>query len=357
MRIVITRASSAFFLDGVNTFIFELSAALVKKGHEVHIISGCCNYVHQKVSNLFDLDVVPAIHFLKRGHFKNNMEEIINWTIHSRRLINKLEPDAIIMNGVVPCITSHIRISVCHGLKAKGYLPPAQKLYDYIMYRTADSIVAVSEPLKKEIASELGIKNAIVIPIGLNVKNIPQCSYEQRKKAILHVGTNNVKNLPTTLKAFKILLSKMPEVELYIVGKSIDQYRKFITSDMKNKVHFFGFLTRPNLMSLCSNVAVVSAPSLYEAFSYTVLEAFSSATPVVGSSAIPEDLLVDGYNGYRTASPDDYQTLALRLFELLSNDSKWRYMSSNARATALNYDILTVAQAYINLIHELHARF
>ena len=42
LKVVITRAGSAFIQDGVNTFIFELGAATLKRGINVHILTGFC---------------------------------------------------------------------------------------------------------------------------------------------------------------------------------------------------------------------------------------------------------------------------------------------------------------------------
>ena len=353
MRIVITRASSVFFIDGVNTFIFELGEALIKKKHDVCIVSGCGNNIHQDISVLFDVDFIPEIYVLKERSFKNWMDEIAYWLVHSKGLLEKLNSDVIIMNGVVPCFSSIAQIGVCHGLRTKGYYPPAQKLYNHLMYRRMDSIVAVSEPLRKEINNELGIKDVRVIPIGIEIRKHQPLPPEQRKKSILHVGTSNVKNLAATLSAFQMILSKIPEAELFIVGDNTDRYKKLIKKSTKNKIHFLGLLTRKDLMKLYPTVSVISAPSLYEAFPYTILEAFISGTPVVGSESIPKAFLVDGYNGYRITSPKDYEALGNRLLELLSNDSKWKCMSLNARKTALNFDILNVAEEYLNLIHEV----
>jgi glycosyltransferase involved in cell wall biosynthesis len=95
---------------------------------------------------------------------------------------------------------------------------------------------------------------------------------------------------------------------------------------------------------------VFSAPSYYEAFHYGTLEAFAAGTPVVGSEAIPKQLLVDSFNGYRMSSPGEYRELARRCVELISCPEKWRNFSRNARATALKYDIGRTVSSYMTLV-------
>jgi len=58
---------------------------------------------------------------------------------------------------------------------------------------------------------------------------------------------------------------------------------------------------------LCKSKALI-LPSSYEALPYTCLEAMACGTPVVVSSAIPEEVVIDGFNGIRVNSfnPVDY---------------------------------------------------
>lgn len=355
IRVVITRAWSALFPDGVNTFIFELGAAMIKKDLEVHIVSGCgVPANHSKISHLFDISEIPEIHYLKEGRFRSRAEEVMHWLINGTSTLRSLEPDITIINGVVPCWPSGSRIIVCHGLKTGGSYPIAQKLYDCLMYRAMGSLVAVSQRLKREITSELKFKNITVIPIGLNIRRYSSLPLYQREKAILHVGTKSVKNLSTTLKAFEIVSKKIPGVKLYVAGSDIVKH-KLVKNELKDSVNFLGTISRQELRTIYSKVTAVSAPSFYESFSYATLEAFASGTPVVGSNAIPEELLIDCYNGYRITSPKDHLTLAKRLQELFLDASNWRSMSSNAKDMAANHDIQKTAEAYLRLARKSYS--
>ena len=351
IRVVITRAWSALFPDGVNTFVFELGAAMIRKDIEVHIVSGCGSYAHDsEISHLFDVDEIPEIHYVKKGKFRSSVEEVMYWLANGTSVLRSLEPDITIMNGVVPCWPPGVRIIVCHGLKTRGSYRMSHKLYDYFMYRAMGSLVAVSQRLRKEIESELRLTNINVIPIGLDTQRYFSLPLDSREPAILHVGTSAVKNLSTTIKAFTIISKKIPEVKLYIAGRKESQYQNLIKDEIKDRVFFLGTIPRQELRLLYPKVVVVSAPSFYESFHYVSLEAFASGTPVVGSEAIPKVLLVDHYNGYRITSPENYLELADKLLEPFLDDSKWRFLSLNAKATASNYDIAKIAEEYLHMI-------
>jgi glycosyltransferase involved in cell wall biosynthesis len=163
------------------------------------------------------------------------------------------------------------------------------------------------------------------------------------------VGTRPVKNLSTTIKAFEIVSEKIPEAKLYVTGSDAERLEQ-VTNETKDRVFFLGILSKKELRSLYSKIMVVSAPSFYEAFPYGTLEAFASGTPVVGSRAIPPELLVDGQNGYRMTSPENHIELADRIMELLLNKSRWECMSYNAKGEALKYDIQNIVEAYLHLV-------
>jgi glycosyltransferase involved in cell wall biosynthesis len=350
--VVITRAGSAFIQDGVNTFIFELGAAMLKRGINVHILTGFCpkgvENPRDRARYLFDVEDVPPILFLKRGVFRNSLEKVLCWTVKGARVLSKIKPDGTILNGVIPCCPVGTRITVCHGLKTHGVYPRTLKYYNYLMYRAFGPLVAVSEGLKRDIASELKLKDVRVIPVGLDAEKYSPLPLEERKSAILHVGTRPVKNLPTTLKAFKIISERIPDAKLYIAG--LRPTYKCVDEDTKGKVFFLGPVPRKELRSLYAKVLLVSVPSYYEAFSYATLEAFACGTPVIGSEANPSELLIEGFNGHRIPRPEDHVALGERSIELILNTSKWKRMSANARATAIEYDVERTVDSYLDMI-------
>jgi len=100
---------------------------------------------------------------------------------------------------------------------------------------------------------------------------------------------------------------------------------------------------------------VLILPSKYEAFSYVVLEAFGSGLPVVVSDAVPYEVVLDGYNGFRVHNfePNEYAT---RLASLLTDDGVWREISRNALKTANDYSHIKIAKDYENIIARLAER-
>jgi len=81
----------------------------------------------------------------------------------------------------------------------------------------------------------------------------------------------------------------------------------------------------------------------------------ASGTPPVASSAIPGDVVIDGFNGVRVNSlnPVDY---AKTLERLLRDEGLWLRLSSNGVEFVKGFDYVEVAKRYEDifkrLIHE-----
>ena len=339
--------------DGVNTFIFELGSAMMERGIDVNILGGCGQVsgtdVRKRAQYMFDVNRVPPVVLLKDGVFRSILQKIAYWTVRGPRALHEFRPEAMIMNGVLPLYSKAFRVAVCHGLRNQGTYPPAQKYYDILMYRRVDRIVAVAEPLRKELAMELGLKDVVIIPIGLDTRKYAYRSYEGRNMAILQVGTRSVKNLKTTLQAFKTIATEIPEARLFVTGSTcVSEYS--LDQKTREKVSFLNIISKQELRRLYSEVLIVCAPSYYEAFHYATLEAFASGTPVVGSEAIPNELLINDFNGFKVSNPADHCELAHHCINLLTDALKWKKLSRNARTTALKYDIRKVVDSYLTLI-------
>jgi len=116
------------------------------------------------------------------------------------------------------------------------------------------------------------------------------------------------------LEVFKHVKSIVSDVKLIVVGR---------VEDIKvNGVEYVGYIPRDRLRELYSKAMVLLTPSGYEGFGYPAIEASASGTPTVGSNAIPQEVLVDGVNGFRIPifNPKVYVT---KLVELIKNDELW----------------------------------
>lgn len=360
MKIIITRAKSAFSVDGINFFLWELANELILQGHEVFVVSGLNNN-QIDVKEMFDIEWIPEVICLRQrsrsiNKLQAGAEGIFNWFRHCPKILHEIVPDIIICNEAVPIFYPNFKAVICHDLENRFI---GRKFYDIFMYRLFDKVITTSEELKENVTTELKLKpdKIVKIPLCINTKKYVRFSLDEREHAILHIGTWVDKNLQATLNAFQLLAKEDAQLKLYIIGDLWSWPKKLLSSINKEtakRIICLGRVPKKELRHIYSKVKVACVPSAYRApvLSPTVLEAIASGTPVVGSSiGISKDILINGYNGFRV-HPKDYTTMAKKISSLINDDELWYEMSINAANIAKSFDTPKVARMYIDL-HKL----
>jgi glycosyltransferase involved in cell wall biosynthesis len=75
-------------------------------------------------------------------------------------------------------------------------------------------------------------------------------------------------------------------------------------------------------------------------------------TPVVVSNAVPEEVVINNFNGIRVNSfnPEDY---ANALEKLLADEELWLKLSRNGLEFIKRFDYIEIAKRYVSIISEL----
>ena len=339
MRIIITRREHLDALDGISRFVFTLGEGMRKSGNEVFFLT---HHVERDFSPLerwgadakYNAFSVP----------KPIKKVVIDWFFEGSKVVNELSPDLVIMNGVAWIRSKAKKIAVIHGNgldEAKKSKVKALALR--FLYSRQDYVVCISQKVKR-MASELGIKCHEVIPIPF--KNEGFKSYPRDKREfILHVGTRGEKNVPVSVEAVRLLRERGFNMNLVIVGPAAHYWKeKFKYDWIIPKV-----VDNEELKELYARAIALILPSTFDGFSYTTLEASASGTPVVGSSCIPEEALVDGYNGFKVDGLNSSE-YARKLEILLNNYELWQKMSENSKEFVKKYNYLLISKKYLEAV-------
>lgn len=170
----------------------------------------------------------------------------------------------------------------------------------------ADSIIAVSSNTAKDVTDWLNISSAkiAIVPNGVDTLfNIPdkkaiadwkqQYAKSPDEICLLHVGSNHQrKNIETVLKVIKAISEQGIPVRLWKVGGDFypeqEQYIK--ANNLSQHITSVSNPERQAVINFYCAADTLVAPSLYEGFGLTVLEAMACGTPTITSnvSAIPE---------------------------------------------------------------------
>jgi glycosyltransferase involved in cell wall biosynthesis len=247
----------------------------------------------------------------------------------------------------------------------------AARYYGQIDYavRRADAIIADSQATKLDIVRLLGVPDYKITVIYLAASPIfrPVRSAELTQQVrsrfgiasefILFVSTIEPrKNVPMLLRAFRRLLdSYRADVKLVLAGEKgwlfNEVFQQVTDLKLTDDVIFLGRVSTVELLMLYNAAQMLVAPSIYEGFGLSPLEAMACGTPVVVSNvaSLPEivgdaGLLVD---------PQDEEATTVAIWRLLS-DSELRSSlveKGIRRAAVFSWD--KAAQETLALYHSL----
>jgi len=374
LRIAVTRRAYITSLDGVNRFVFTLAEGLSSLGHDVHVLSYSFRDVSRSeigvyVKNLFDFE--GKIHTLTDVPEAEIWPKIaLTWLLKGSKLLNEFDIDAIIENGLVPLRTEAVKIAVNHGhidksiftghiykniftgkMPSQAYLQIAK--YFYKNYTNVS--VCLCSQLRREFKKLIG-SNSVIIPLPIKLHLFKSESLHRRDSVVVHIGTRPTKNIELSIKSIEATVKKMNvNAQLVVVGSKNTYVEKLMLKYKHLIPECLDFMLNVDdstLRDLLAHARVLVLPSRYEAFPYSVLEAFASGVPAVVSDVTPSELVLDGHNGFRVHSfdPDLY---AVRLASLLKNDGLWRKVSRNAMRTASNYSHIKIAKDYECIVKRL----
>lgn len=155
-------------------------------------------------------------------------------------------------------------------------------------YKSADSIIAVGNGLKKEIEELTSRKDIKVIGnlVDLSLFNIRNIKRENDEFIFFSVAfLEGEKGLDTLIKAFSMRFNN-EKVRLVIGGDgSQRQWLEGIAKNegIENQVTFTGALSREEVASWMNKCDAFVLPSRYETFGVVYIEALASGKPVIGT--------------------------------------------------------------------------
>lgn len=362
MKVLFVRRGPVFVVDGISTYILELSSALKKLGHRVYVLCGYCSRIDDEER------------ILREYFFVENIPQLINWgklsiipniekQIILKRISKHLDIDVVHFNGFIPYLIDLDRTTIMthHGFPLFMGYNVRRSLhrvgYKALQYLTRyDLVIAVSRKhLRelKELVPKLAEKS-VVIPPGIDVQRIRRTvgRINVERKTVLHVGTRQEKNPEVSVLAFAIAYKRygIKDAKLTVVGnptKKLLSALQELPPDIRSKIRFVGALPRAQLLKLIAESRVLLAPSIYESFHILSLEALALGTPIIASSAIPEEVVADSITGFRISDPYNFEVFGKILAKLLRDESLFNKLHENCLKRAEMFDSTKIARRLI----------
>jgi glycosyltransferase involved in cell wall biosynthesis len=235
--------------------------------------------------------------------------------------------------------------------------------------RKTDAIIAVSEATKQDVIRLLGVPEhrVVVIHEAASPYFRPLDDEDVRaqlrrelgidRSYVLFVSTIEPrKNVPGLLRAFRQLLDDYRlDTQLILAGErgwlTEDVYQLVDELSLEKSVRFLGRVSAQHLLLLYNGAELLVAPSLYEGFGLTPLEAMACGTPVVVSnvSSLPEivadaGLLVD---------PRNVEEITVAIWRLLDDSELRENLAAKGLTRAASFSWDRAARETISLYRSL----
>jgi len=376
---------------GTESYVYNMSIALAKLGHNVHIVS-LTGKGQRDFKGLEDKIFIHQFG-LKKDSFRGSwrLESIFPlFAWRYGRLIKRILP-AIIKNQAIDIIEatdwgidawgylSKRQVPVCvrlHGYPGfkdefdRGILKKWPKNYIYwaILRKhilSADLVTGVSKSYTNFVrkAWEIKEKDISIIPIAIDPSVFHPSDISREDQSILFAGRlEKSKGIEMLAQAIPLILKKLPKVRFYFAGKdykyndSQQTWSQYLIKEFdKEHIIYLGSLSTQELIRYYQTSTICVMPSLYEPGATVAFEAMACGCPVIASRAGGlEEVIKDRQTGLLTP-PGDATALADGLIELLQKNQLRQEISQKALESIHKYsDINIIAQqtvdAYANTI-------
>ena len=379
--------------DNMGIFILELSKRLQKKLNVVVLTPGI------KASKKFEtFDGVPVhrfkqfcidgIEIANSGPIMSKLNKnklywlvipffLLRQLIALRKVVKSEKVDVIHSHWILPqgftaviyktVFNPNIKLLLTiHGSDMNNFKSTMTKhLLKWILNHT-DTIVTVSDALKKDV-TKLGVQhNADVIPMGVDTRLFnPEKRDETLKEKlgisgsfILFVGRLiELKRIRLIIEAMPEVVTSLPETKLVVVGQGVlEQELKNRVRELKidNNVIFMGNIRNNDLPAFYATADLFLLPSVSEGFPVAAMEALSSGTIMISSPIeTVRKLIIENETGLYVHQVDK-TTLAHKITEVLSNKEKFKTIPKKARQhIAQHYDWKIIGDKYAGLIAQM----
>jgi len=227
-----------------------------------------------------------------------------------------------------------------------------------LVFSKCNMTISTAEYWKKDLVRYFNVPKdkVVVVPVGVDHSKFKplKVSKNENIKVILYVGGLTIeKGLDILLKAFKIVLRKVPDSRLLICGRGPhERYFKWLAIQLgiRRYVYFLGFVPEGKL-PYYYNIADVFVYPSRTAFGLMLLEAMACGTPVVcvNRFQVPEYVI----NAAILVEPNNIRQLANAIIRVLTDENLRHTLSKRGLERARLFSWEKTAKMTLNAYSRL----
>ena len=325
-------------IGGIAQHVSGLSQFLINQNHKVDIISS---------SNTFTIPIKglrnPSFmlsSFLKTRSIKGN--DIVHAHNIPSYLAMKKAPGKKVLS--LHGIYSQ-QITEIHG----KFYSNISKNYEGKALKSADAITAVSKEAC-DYYSKDGF-DVIHVPNAIDLDNFPKKATRKFENQIIYAGRlSKEKGIDTLLDVAEHLPA---EYNLLIAGMGPEEEKVRSVASSKTNVHYLGYQSKQNTISLIRGSDLLIQPSIMEGISSTLLEAMGCGTCILASNVGGNVEIIENNKTGVLIEPNNAEKLLEKISDLLVEDKKRAAMATQGLKTIVKYDWKQVGKLYLDIYESL----
>ncbi len=367
------------YVGGGESYVIQLSQALIDAGHEVHWLSS-------KIPDTKEYEKYQGIHlhrvpifFPKKYVFPGRQSFAITSLFRAVNLAKKM--DVLQFNTFVAGVSGWLigklsrkpTLLFCHEMFNKLWKRVGKNFIERSVYPAVEKFIAKSpynwlacpSEYSKKTLIEAGAtgKEINVLPHGINTDMFhTQVRSNLRKKLKLEknklygftgrlsiTGVGHSKNLIGLLNAAKIVSKEIPESKLVLGGKQFEDISTIVKKlDLEKSVILAGhrpYSEVPNFFKMCDTII---CPALADGYCFLVAEAAACGVPVVATDAGSHpERIEDNETGVLTGTTPE--EIAEGILHVLSDEKRATKLGKKAADYYKDINWKNVAKRYIKL--------
>jgi glycogen(starch) synthase len=360
---------------GIGTYTWYQARALIKLGHQVHVLAGATNPTQLRTE---EHDGVTVYRFRSDGRFMKGLQKLdkLGWWWTKNRLENALsmyrglkelerkhDYDIVEMPecGAEGLLINNLR----QGRTVVKFHSPAQLIMGYynvkpkditfcslvekLGFRRASQLSSCSQFLAKELAHKVRLRRPIrVIPNGIDLALFDtaeevdvrgQFGIPRDRPMIFFSGRMEHRKGIHLCKEIAASILERYKVALVFAGQDLFNYMSgtllpFLQSKtLRGSVHYLGKLNLTEVRSCLKQTDIFLLPSVWENCPYSALEAMAAGRAIVSSDqgGMPE--LIRGNENGILARTEDPGSFIAGLEKLIESRSLRERLGAAARKT------------------------
>ena len=245
-------------------------------------------------------------------------------------------------------ITSIVKVDDAIYEKATGIKSiqrRVEKMINSKTLRTASKVLVSNNNTAKVIINEYGVipEKISIVPNGVELSLFNSSKQKNPKKVVFAGAMYYHRGLDVLLEAIPKIIRKIPDAKFILLGSGneLEKLKETVLEkNLENSVEFKGWIEREKIPENISDASIGIGPLRLtdvtsQALPIKVLEYMAVSLPIIAQKGtLPDDILVNGKNGYFVNGAED---LAEKISSLLNEPDTINQMGNQSRLMVQNF--------------------